>query len=101
MDQKDLQRLGRRDLLEMLLELSQENEKLRNDIHVLEARLVDRMLTVTNAGSLAEAALQLNGVFQAAQNACDQYIYNTQLRCQQMEEATEKKCMQMLSNCKQ
>ena len=86
MNQNDLQRLGRRDLLELLLELSKENEQLRERNSALEKQLVDRMLTIANAGSLAEAALQLNGVFQAAQAACDQYIYNVQLRCQQAEE---------------
>lgn len=47
-----------------------------------KAQLQDRMLTVSEAGSLAEAALQLNGVFRVAQDTCDQYTYNMQLRCQ-------------------
>ena len=57
----------------------------------------DRVLTISEAGSLAEAALQLNGVFEAAQAACDQYIYNVQLRCQKMEEDTKRKCDRMLN----
>ena len=65
-----------------------------------KAQLQDRMLTVSEAGSLAEAALQLNGVFRVAQDTCDQYTYNMQLRCQRMEEKTKAKCMQMLSECK-
>ena len=97
MNNKDLNRLRRRDLLEMLLDLTKENELLRERNDELEAQLQDRMLTISEAGSLAEAALQLNGVFQAAQNACDQYTYNMQLRCQRMEEETKAKCMQMLS----
>ena len=100
MKQTDLKRLGRRDLLEMLLDLSKENEQLRERNSMLEKQLVDRMLTISNAGSLAEAALQLNGVFQAAQAACDQYVYNMQLRCQQMEENTQNKCMQMINESK-
>ena len=86
MNQKDLQRLGRRDLLELLLELSKENEQLRECNRKLEQQLVDRMLTIANTGSITEAALQLNSMFQAAQAACDQYIYNVQLRCRQAEE---------------
>ena len=96
MDEKTLRRLSRRDLLEMLLELSKENEKLRQINEGLEARLQDRTITMLKAESLAEAALQLNGVFEAAQNACDQYIFNTQMRCRKMEEETRIKCGQML-----
>lgn len=81
MNNKDLNRLRRRDLLEMLLDLTKENELLRERNDELEAQLQDRMLTISEAGSLAEAALQLNGVFQAAQDACDQYTHNVQTRC--------------------
>lgn len=84
-------------MLEMLLELSKENEQLREKNSFLEEQLEDRMLTISQAGSLAEAALQLNGVFEAAQAACDQYIYNVQLRCQKMEEDTKSKCDRMLN----
>ena len=96
MDNKELRRLSRRDLLEMLLDLSKENENLRKLNEQLEARLEDRTITILKSDSLAEAALQLNGVFEAAQNACDQYIFNTQMRCRQMEEETRKKGGQML-----
>lgn len=93
MDQKDLRRLSRRDLLEMLLELSKENEQLRQRNSELENQLADRMLTLSNVGSLAEAALQLNGVFQAAQEACDQYIYNMKRLSHQSEEDTQMNCV--------
>ena len=85
----------------MLLDLTKENDLLRERNDALEAQLQDRMLTISEAGSLAEAAFQLNGVFQTAQDACDQYTYNMQLRCQRMEEETKAKCMQMLSECRQ
>lgn len=103
MDEKTLRRLSRRDLLEMLLELSKENEKLRQINEGLEARLEDRTITLLKSESLAEAALRLNGVFEAAQNACDQYIFNTQMRCHKMEEETRRKCEQMLrdSGCQE
>lgn len=100
MNKKDLKRLRKRDLLEMLLDLTKENGLLRERNDELEAQLQDRMLIISEAGTLAEAALRLNGVFQAAQAACDQYTYNVQLRCQRMEEETKAKCMQMLNECR-
>lgn len=98
MNRNDLRRLSRRDLLEMLLELSKENEKLRRINEQLEARLEDRTIAILKSDSLAEAALRLNGVFEAAQNACDQYIFNTQMRCRKMEEDTRKECSKMLQD---
>lgn len=80
----------------MLLDLTKENGLLRERNDELEAQLQDRMLIISETGTLAEAALRLNGVFQAAQDACDQYTHNVQTRCQQMEEETRRKCERML-----
>jgi cell division septum initiation protein DivIVA len=98
MKKKELKRLRRRDLLELLIDLSKENEQLREKNKDLETQLNERTIAVAKAGSLAEAALQLNGVFEAAQEACDQYIQNMQQRCRQLEEDTENRCRQMLEN---
>lgn len=76
MNQKELKRLSRTDLLEMMLDLSKENEHLRKELHQVKARLEDRTIAVEQSGSLAEAAMNLNGVFQAAQAACEQYSMN-------------------------
>ena len=78
MDPKKLKQLSRSDLLEMLLNLSKENEQLRQELHQVTSKLEDRTITAEKCGSLAEAALNLNGVFQAAQAACDQYRWNVQ-----------------------
>lgn len=103
MTPKELKRLRRSDLLEMLLDLSKENDKLRKEILDLRQQLNDRNITIGNCGSLAEAALQLNGIFEAAQAACEQYTQNIQSRsenlqeyCQQMERQTQEKCEAML-----
>lgn len=86
MTSKELKRLRRTDLMEMLLELSKENVELRRQLDEANAKLADRQIQVENAGSLAEAALQLNGIFAAAQAACEQYEYNVRLRSRQLEE---------------
>jgi len=84
MTQKELKRLSRGDLLEMMLSLSKENEHLRKELHNARQQLEDRRLTVEHSGSLAEAALQLNGVFQAAQEACDQYSLNIRAQAEEL-----------------
>lgn len=105
---KDLKKLGRGDLLEMLLELSKENDRLRKENEQLLTRLEDRNLTIEKSGSLAEAVLQLNGVFEAAQAACEQYTRNIQNRhehleehARQLEQQTQEKCNAALAEAKQ
>ena len=39
-----------------------------------EAQLKDREITIEKSGSIADAAMQLSGVFQAAQAAPDTYL---------------------------
>lgn len=84
MDPKKLKQLSRSDLLEMLLNLSKENEQLRQELQQATSKLEDRTIAAEKCGSLAEAALNLNGVFQAAQAACDQYRWNVQTRADEM-----------------
>ncbi len=42
----------------------------------LEKHRADRRIRLREAGSIAEAALKLNGVFEAAQEAANQYLEN-------------------------
>ena len=76
MTDKELKRLSRGELLEMLIQQSKELERLRKQLDAAESALQNREIAITNAGSIAEAALQLNGVFTAAQDACQQYMEN-------------------------
>lgn len=71
-----LHRLKREELLQMLLELEQENERLAEDNRRLREELANRNLAIQEAGSLAEAALKLSGIFEAAQEAADLYLEN-------------------------
>ena len=80
---KDLRRLGRLELLDLLTSLSEENERLRAENERLRAeegrlraQLDERRIEVAESGTLAEAALKVNGFFDAAQAAADQYLEN-------------------------
>ena len=86
MTDKELKRLSRAELLEMLIEKSREIEALREQLDDALAQLNDRALRIENAGTMAEAALLVNGVLDAAQHAGAQYQENMRLRQSQMEE---------------
>ena len=76
MKDKELRHLSRSELLEMLLVQVDENKKLKMQLNEMQAQLDNRQILMNEAGSIAEAALQLNGVFDAAQNAAAQYLEN-------------------------
>lgn len=127
MTDRELKKLHRSDLLELLIAQEKENEQLRSQVAQLKERLADRTIALEQAGSIAEASLQINGVFQAAQDAAAQYLENiqrlsgqqeevcrrmeaesrqaaeqrvaeTEETCRRMEEDTQKKCQEMLSS---
>lgn len=75
MTDKELRRLSRAELIEILYALQKQNEQLTEQNQQLSEQLEDRQLRMQKAGSIAEAALQLNGVFEAAQAAADQYRF--------------------------
>lgn len=76
MNENELRKLKRVDLLELLISQSRENEELGHRLAEAEQKLADRQIKTDEAGSIAEAALRLNGVFEAAQAAADQYLEN-------------------------
>jgi len=77
--EKDLKRLSRADLLEMLIDQSREVQMLRKRLEEAEAALQRREIIIGSSGSIAEASMKLSGIFEAAQEACEQYIDNIRL----------------------
>ena len=72
----ELRKLNRKQLLELLLRQTERADKLQKLLDEAEKKLQNKMMAETEAGSIAEAALKLNGVFEAAQSAADQYLEN-------------------------
>lgn len=85
MTDKELKRLSRSELLEMLIAQMKENEALQSRLELAEAQLNDRKIAVEKAGTLAEASLSLNGVFEAAEAAAQQYLENIERMSGQQE----------------
>lgn len=78
MDVKDLKHMGRAELIEIISQYQKNEEELKAEIRSLQAQLAERVIKMENAGSIAEAALALNGVFDAAQAAAEQYLVSIQ-----------------------
>ena len=104
MTERELRRLSRTDLLELLVAQRRENEQLRCILDQTQAQLADRTIQIDKAGSIAEASLQLSGIFNAAQDSCQYYMDNIRRLserqsqvCQQMEQETKEKCDRMVA----
>jgi hypothetical protein len=104
---RELRKLSRRGLLELLLEQTRENDRLREELQQMENQLAERQLKINQAGSIAEAALQINQVFEAAQKAAEQYLDNVRTMsehqeevCQQIREESIQKASMILDEAK-
>ncbi|MEE1086567.1 MAG: hypothetical protein U0L05_05315 [Schaedlerella sp.] len=131
MTDKEFQKLKRGDLLEVLLEQSRSIDDLKMQlqekedmISSLNKKLAERKIDIQEAGTIAEASFKLNGVFEAAEKAAQQYLENlkelhdreqniidikekeiedrcaamfkaTQERCDFMKESTMKECEEL------
>lgn len=122
MIERDLKKMSRTELLELLLEQSRQLEAAQQELEQTRQEQEIRRLELTDAGSIAEAALRINGVFEAAQAAADQYLESirrfeverealckkakeegqqqaerilreTEQTCKTMEEETRRKCL--------
>lgn len=78
MTERELRRLSRKDLLEMIIEQKKELEALKLELEEARKALQNREIMLNEAGSIAIAALQINGIFEAAQAAGQQYLENIQ-----------------------
>lgn len=111
MTDKEMHKLSRRELLQLLLTQGRDTEKLRKSLEeiqgeyqkltenyerlkkrldhkdeqihglreTLQKERTNRRIELDEAGSIAEAALRLNGIFEAAQKTAEQYLYNIRL----------------------
>jgi len=76
MTEKELLKLKRSELLEIMLAQSKEIDSLREQLAEVKAQLEDRNIAISKAGSIADAAMSLTKVFEEAQKAADLYVDN-------------------------
>lgn len=79
-EKRDLSKLKRTELLEIMLAQSEEIDRLRVELAEKDELLKNREIAIDESGSLAEASLKLTHVFEEAQKAADLYLYNVRSR---------------------
>ena len=97
MTEKELKRLSRAELLELLLLQTRETERAQTRAKQLEETLSKRQLKIREAGDLAHAVLAVNGVMETAQRAAKQYLENIE----QMQSETKERCAEIIEKARQ
>ena len=74
MTEKELRKLTRLQLLELLILQTEENEKLKKQVERLQKQRTKEALRIEQMGSVAEAAVKISGLLKATQLAADIYL---------------------------
>ncbi|MBE6960556.1 MAG: DNA repair protein [Ruminococcaceae bacterium] len=91
MTEKELKKMNRYQLLELLILQTERADKLQARLDETKSQLNNLDIQISSLGSIAEASLQLCGVFQTAQDAADMYINAAKKRAEEIEEEAHKK----------
>lgn len=83
---KDMKRLSRAELIEIIYELQKQHEQDNELLVQAKDALDKKRLEIENAGSIAEAALKINGIFESAQKAAEQYLLSIEETAKERDE---------------
>lgn len=86
MKEKQLRKLKRIELYEIMLAQADEIDRLKTELAQAEAELADKRIKIAEAGSLAQASLQLTKVFEEAQKTADLYLTNIKANTGEVDE---------------
>ena len=94
---KELKRLSRRELVDIIYQLKKEEQEKQEKIAALEAALAEKRLRIASAGSVAEAAAEITQLLSTVQATADLYLQEIA----SMKEDTKKECAQLLAEAQQ
>ena len=104
MTDKELRKLPRRDLLELLVQQTEDNEDLQSQLDVLNVQLQSRNLSISKAETLADAVVQINDLQKIADAVAKQFLDNVRNLvdrqediCANMEQECQERCEAMVA----
>ncbi len=96
MAEKNIRKLRRSELIEIIYQLKKSEQNLQAQVQALQEQLLDKNLKIEKAGSIAEAALLLSDIFSSAQTAADTYVAEIRNR----HAGAEAECSKIISEAK-
>ena len=94
MTDKEFRHLGRGALIDIIYELQTAQAQMQEENETLRKALAARQYKIDHAGSIAEAALAVHDVFEAAQAAADTYLAQTR----EANEKTQQLCDRLIAD---
>ena len=91
---KELKRLSRRELVDIIYQLKKNEQELQDEIDSLKKQLDDKHLKISNAGSIADAAVNVTDILATAQKTADLYLQEIA----SMKADTEKECSKKIED---
>ncbi|HNZ98570.1 hypothetical protein [Ruminococcus sp.] len=85
MTDKEFRKLKRGDLIAIIYEYQKKQEELVKEVGELRAQLESKNLKINKAGSIAEAVVGLDLLFETAQKTADDYIEQVRLANEEAE----------------
>lgn len=89
MTDKEFRKLKRGDLVAIIYEYQKQQEILIKENEELKEKLQSKELKISNAGSIAEAVLEMNHLFETAQKTADEYVEQVKLSMSDAEKKAE------------
>ncbi len=86
MKNKELRRMSRRELIEIIYEMKQREIALLKKYAELEKKWEDRELRLSKIGSLAEASMAFYDIMDKAQKTADMYVNGVKQACKQAQQ---------------
>ena len=90
MTDREFKRLSRSQLIEIIYQFQLKQDELIAENARLAKALEEKRLRIEQAGNIAEAALAVNHVMQAAQNAAQQYLDEIRMRHSELDVECER-----------
>ena len=85
MTDKELRKLSRFQLLELLVIQTARADQLQEQLEQAQKQLDDKEIRMTVIGSIAEATVQFTGIMENAQKTADMYLASVEKRIEEME----------------
>ena len=74
MTDKEFKKLKRSDLISIIYEYQKKQDELMAEIDSIRTELDEKRIKISNAGSIAEAVVGLDRLFETAQQTADDYL---------------------------
>ena len=101
MTDKELKRLNRYQLLELLIMQTRRADELQAQLDQARQELENRKIQMKDIGSIAEASAQMTGLLEAAQNTADLFLDAAKQRIAEMEQEKTLEVSRILANARE